>query len=133
MDYRRIIPCLDVKDGRLVKGINFVQLKDVGDPAENAAVGEFFFDDGGCSAHGFQSVSRYFTDNSRRQCRDNKREFGQIIVIRCIESTDARNATITPLPWEKLNRISERITQIAGVNRCLYDLTPKPPATIEYV
>lgn len=37
MDYRRIIPCLDVKDGRLVKGINFVNLKDVGDPAENAA------------------------------------------------------------------------------------------------
>ena len=37
MDYRRVIPCLDVKDGRLVKGINFVQLKDVGDPAENAA------------------------------------------------------------------------------------------------
>lgn len=38
MDYRRIIPCLDVKDGRLVKGINFVKLQDVGDPAENAAV-----------------------------------------------------------------------------------------------
>ena len=37
MDYRRIIPCLDVKNGRLVKGINFVQLKDVGDPADNAA------------------------------------------------------------------------------------------------
>lgn len=38
MDYRRIIPCLDVKNGRLVKGIKFVELKDVGDPAENAAV-----------------------------------------------------------------------------------------------
>jgi len=37
MDYRRIIPCLDVKDGRLVKGVNFVKLQDVGDPAENAA------------------------------------------------------------------------------------------------
>jgi len=37
MDYRRIIPCLDVKDGRLVKGVNFVNLKDVGDPAENGA------------------------------------------------------------------------------------------------
>ena len=36
MDYRRIIPCLDVKNGRLVKGIHFVDLKDVGDPAENA-------------------------------------------------------------------------------------------------
>ena len=37
MDYRRIIPCLDVKDGRLVKGVNVVTLKDVGDPAENGA------------------------------------------------------------------------------------------------
>lgn len=37
MDYRRIIPCLDVKHGRLVKGVNFINLKDVGDPAENAA------------------------------------------------------------------------------------------------
>ena len=34
MDYRRIIPCLDTKDGRLVKGVNFVNLKEVGDPAE---------------------------------------------------------------------------------------------------
>lgn len=37
MNYRRIIPCLDVKDGRLVKGVHFVDLKDIGDPAENAA------------------------------------------------------------------------------------------------
>ena len=37
MDYKRIIPCLDVKHGRLVKGVNFVNLKDVGDPAENGA------------------------------------------------------------------------------------------------
>lgn len=37
MDYRRVIPCLDVKHGRLVKGINFVNLRDLGDPAENAA------------------------------------------------------------------------------------------------
>jgi len=37
MDYRRIIPCLDVKDGRLVKGVRFVNLRDVGDPAEAAA------------------------------------------------------------------------------------------------
>jgi GMP synthase (glutamine-hydrolysing) len=65
--------------------------------------------------------------------RENKREFGQIIVVRCIESTDARTATVTELAWDKLNRISERITQIDGINRCLYDLTPKPPATVEYV
>ena len=35
---KRIIPCLDVKDGRVVKGINFVKLRDAGDPVENAKV-----------------------------------------------------------------------------------------------
>lgn len=33
---KRIIPCLDVKDGRVVKGVNFVDLKDAGDPVESA-------------------------------------------------------------------------------------------------
>ena len=33
---KRIIPCLDVKDGRVVKGVNFVNLRDAGDPVELA-------------------------------------------------------------------------------------------------
>jgi cyclase len=33
-DYRRIIPCLDMKDGRVVKGVHFVNLRDAGDPVE---------------------------------------------------------------------------------------------------
>ena len=33
---KRIIPCLDVKNGRVVKGVNFVDLKDAGDPVEIA-------------------------------------------------------------------------------------------------
>ena len=33
---KRIIPCLDVKDGKVVKGVNFVGIKDVGDPVECA-------------------------------------------------------------------------------------------------
>ena len=37
MDFTRIVPCLDVKDGRLVKGVHFVELKEVGDPAEAGA------------------------------------------------------------------------------------------------
>ena len=65
--------------------------------------------------------------------RNNKREFGQIIVVRCVESVDARTATATALSWDKLKQLCERITQIKGVNHCLYDLTPKPPATIEYI
>ncbi|MDD3293735.1 MAG: imidazole glycerol phosphate synthase subunit HisF [Geobacteraceae bacterium] len=36
METIRIMPCLDMKDGRVVKGVNFVNLKDAGDPVENA-------------------------------------------------------------------------------------------------
>ncbi|GAB4574892.1 MAG: imidazole glycerol phosphate synthase subunit HisF [Anaerolineae bacterium] len=35
---KRIIPCLDIKDGRVVKGVNFVDLRDAGDPVEHAIV-----------------------------------------------------------------------------------------------
>jgi len=65
--------------------------------------------------------------------RDGKREFGQIIVVRCVSSVDAREAAPIHISWEILTRICGRITGIPGVNRCLYDLTPKPPGTIEYV
>ena len=66
--------------------------------------------------------------------RDNAREFGQIIVVRSIESTDAREANATELSWQTLHRICHRmVTEIPDVSRCLYDLTPKPPATIEYI
>ena len=34
MEYRRIIPCLDTRDGRLVKGVHFVEIKELGDPAQ---------------------------------------------------------------------------------------------------
>lgn len=36
----QIMPCLDMKDGRVVKGVNFVDLKDAGDPVENAILYE---------------------------------------------------------------------------------------------
>src|SRR5512137_419731 len=35
---KRIIPCLDVKDGRVVKGVQFLELRDAGDPVEQAQV-----------------------------------------------------------------------------------------------
>lgn len=34
---KRIIPCLDVRDGRVVKGVNFVNIRDAGDPVELAS------------------------------------------------------------------------------------------------
>ncbi|HMH23231.1 MAG TPA: HisA/HisF-related TIM barrel protein, partial [Puia sp.] len=35
---KRIIPCLDIKDGRVVKGINFENIRDAGDPVESGAL-----------------------------------------------------------------------------------------------
>ena len=42
MHTKRIIPCLDVNNGRVVKGVNFVDLKDAGDPVEIAKVAGIF-------------------------------------------------------------------------------------------
>ncbi|WP_128896122.1 imidazole glycerol phosphate synthase subunit HisF [Longirhabdus pacifica] len=50
---KRIIPCLDVKDGRVVKGVNFVQLKDAGDPVELAS----FYDEQGADELVFLDIS----------------------------------------------------------------------------
>lgn len=80
----------------------------------------------------FQYLAALLTDKATG-IRDGEREFGQIIVVRCVHSVDARTATSVDLPWPTLHRLCERITAIPGVNRCLYDITPKPPATIEYV
>ena len=49
----RIIPCLDVKNGRVVKGINFVDLKDAGDPVEQARV----YSDGGADEICFLDIT----------------------------------------------------------------------------
>ncbi|PIV65114.1 MAG: ExsB family transcriptional regulator [Candidatus Nealsonbacteria bacterium CG_4_8_14_3_um_filter_37_36] len=66
--------------------------------------------------------------------RGGKREFGNIIIIRCVESIDARTATPTKLSWKVLEKITKHLTnEIAGINRVCYDITPKPPATIEYI
>ena len=49
----RIIPCLDIKNGRVVKGINFVDLKDAGDPVEQAKI----YSDGGADEICFLDIT----------------------------------------------------------------------------
>ena len=49
----RIIPCLDVKNGRVVKGINFVDLQDAGNPAEQAKI----YSDGGADEICFLDIT----------------------------------------------------------------------------
>lgn len=66
--------------------------------------------------------------------REGRREFGLQIEIRCWDSVDARTATPTRLPWEVLERLSERIvTEVPGVVSVTYNLATKPPSTMEVV
>jgi cyclase len=50
---KRIIPCLDVRDGRVVKGVNFVNIRDAGDPVENAR----FYDEQGADELVFLDIT----------------------------------------------------------------------------
>ena len=63
----------------------------------------------------------------------DQRTYQETIVLRAVSSQDFMTADWTPLPHELLARVSGRIVnEVAGVNRVVYDLTSKPPATIEW-
>ncbi len=66
--------------------------------------------------------------------RDGKRDFGQQIEIRCWDSTDARTASPTNIPFETLRQLAEEITRdVAGVVSVTYNIATKPPSTIEAI
>jgi GMP synthase (glutamine-hydrolysing) len=65
--------------------------------------------------------------------KEGKRVYGNIVTVRIVDSQDAVTAKARQVPYDVLMRISERITsEIPSVVRCLYDITDKPPATIEF-
>ena len=55
------------------------------------------------------------------------------VIIRSINSIDARTATVTNLPFDLITELKEKILQIPETKNVYLDITPKPPATIEYV
>jgi GMP synthase (glutamine-hydrolysing) len=55
------------------------------------------------------------------------------VVIRSINSKDARTASVTNLPLDLLNELKEKLFEIPQTKTVCFDVTPKPPATIEYV
>ncbi len=65
--------------------------------------------------------------------KDDSRYEGWPAIIRAVNTTDAMSATIEEIPYSVLHKITARITgEVEGINRVLYDLTPKPTGTIEW-
>ena len=79
---KRIIPCLDVKDGRVVKGINFVQLRDAGDPVET---GEAYSKAG---AYELVFLDITATSDARETVADMVRHVAERVFIRHLKDRD---------------------------------------------
>ena len=81
-------------------------------------------------------VWQYFTaipDFKSVGVKDGKRTDAWPVIIRAVNTKDAMTATVEDVPFALLQHITARITsEVAGVNRVLYDLTPKPTGTIEW-
>ena len=66
--------------------------------------------------------------------RKGKRDFGLQIEVRCWDSKDAREGTPTRLPFDTLLKLGDRITgEVPGVVSVTYNITRKPPSTIEAI
>jgi GMP synthase (glutamine-hydrolysing) len=61
------------------------------------------------------------------------RTYAQVCAIRAVTSNDAMTADWARLPYDLLARMSYRITnEVRGINRVVYDISSKPPSTIEW-
>jgi cyclase len=72
---KRIIPCLDIKDGRVVKGVNFVNLRDAGDPVEQARI----YDQAGADELVFLDITA--TSDARRTVAELARRVADEVFI----------------------------------------------------
>ena len=81
-------------------------------------------------------VWQYFTvvpDFRSTGIKNGERSFEWCVIIRAVNTKDAMTASVEEIPFSLMQTLVNRITgEVKGVNRVLYDFTPKPTGTIEY-
>ena len=81
-------------------------------------------------------IWQYFavlTDMKSVGVRNEVRCYERMVALRAVHSIDAMSADFVEIPYEILGKVSRRITnEVVGVNKVVYDITSKPPSTIEW-
>ena len=82
------------------------------------------------------TTNQYFavlTDLRSVGVMGDARTYGWTVALRAVTTDDFMTAEWTRLPYEVLERASSRITnEVGGISRVVYDITSKPPATVEW-
>jgi GMP synthase (glutamine-hydrolysing) len=82
------------------------------------------------------SISQYFailTDMRSVGVMGDVRTYDYTIALRAVTTTDFMTADWAKIPYDVLERVSNRIVnEVKDINRLVYDITTKPPATIEW-
>ena len=84
----------------------------------------------------YRSIGQYFaalTNMRSVGCMGDFRTYDYAVALRAVNTTDFMTADCSEIPFEVLQKVMNRIiNEVKGVNRVMYDLTSKPPGTIEF-
>ena len=72
------------------------------------------------------------TNTKSTAIKEGTRFYGYVVAVRAVLSKDAKTASIVEIPYPILKEITQKLLNVSGVSRVVYDVTDKPSGTIEW-